>query len=106
MSNQALKVIGERLNLTLQSTCSRYGALANTTGMRRLALSQEDKDARDWLVAECKSLGCEVWVDQMGNIFAIREGTSKDKKLIAMGSYQDTQLAGQSQRSTLLILLN
>ena len=30
----------------------------------------------------------------MGNIFAIREGTSKDKKSIAMGSHQDTQPAG------------
>jgi acetylornithine deacetylase/succinyl-diaminopimelate desuccinylase-like protein len=72
--------------------------------MLRLALSQEDKDARDWLVAECKSLGCEVLIDQMGNIFAILKGTSKDEKPIAMGSYQDTQPASQSQRSTLLIL--
>ncbi len=103
MSNQALKVNGERLNLNLQSTCSRYGALANTSGMRRLALSQEDKDARDWLVAECKSLGCEVLIDQMGNIFAIRDGTSKAKKPIAMGSHQDTQPAGSFQRRTFLI---
>jgi acetylornithine deacetylase/succinyl-diaminopimelate desuccinylase-like protein len=101
MSNKALKVNGERLNLTLQSTCSRYGALANTTGMRRLALSQEDRGARDWLVAECKSLGCEVLIDEMGNIFAIREGTSTDKKPIAMGSHQDTQPAGQFETSTL-----
>jgi hydantoinase/carbamoylase family amidase len=62
--------------------------------MRRLALGAEDKDVRDWLVAECKSLGCDVKVDQMGNIFAIRPGTSKDKKPIGMGSHLDTQPAG------------
>lgn len=62
--------------------------------MRRLALSQEDKHVRDWLVAECKALGCEVKIDQMGNIFATRAGTSKTRKPIAMGSHLDTQPAG------------
>lgn len=65
--------------------------------MRRLALSKEDKEVRDWIVAECKTLGCEVKVDQMGNIFAIRAGTSKDKKPIGMGSHLDTQPAGKLQ---------
>jgi acetylornithine deacetylase/succinyl-diaminopimelate desuccinylase-like protein len=63
--------------------------------MRRLALSQEDKEVRHWLVEECKALGCNVKVDQMGNIFAIRPGTSKDIKPIAMGSHLDTQPAGK-----------
>ena len=62
--------------------------------MCRLTLSQEDKETRDWLVDECKKLGCEVKVDQMGNIFAIRAGTAKDRKPIAMGSHMDTQPAG------------
>ncbi|KAF1961352.1 Zn-dependent exopeptidase [Byssothecium circinans] len=48
---------------------------------------------RDWLVAERKSLGCEVKVDQMGNIFAIRPG-SADRMPIAMGSHMDRQPAG------------
>jgi hydantoinase/carbamoylase family amidase len=62
--------------------------------MRRLALSDEDKKVRDWLLAECKSLGCDVIVDQMGNIFATRAGTAKAQKPIAMGSHLDTQPAG------------
>jgi hypothetical protein len=64
--------------------------------MRRLALSQEDKNVRDWLVQECKTLGCEVKIDQMGNIFASRAGTAKDRLPIAMGSHLDTQPAGMS----------
>jgi hypothetical protein len=95
MPYEGLKVNGERLNATLQSTCTTWGALSNSAGMRRLALSQEDKEVRDWLVTECKALGCEVKVDQMGNIFAVRPGTSKSHKPIGMGSHLDTQPAGK-----------
>ncbi|KAJ4289839.1 hypothetical protein N0V90_011171 [Kalmusia sp. IMI 367209] len=59
-----------------------------------MTLSQEDKQVRDWLVEECNSLGCEIKVDQIGNIFAIRPGTAQGKKPIAMGSHLDTQPAG------------
>jgi acetylornithine deacetylase/succinyl-diaminopimelate desuccinylase-like protein len=62
--------------------------------MCRLTLSREDKDVRDWLVAECQSLGCDIKVDEMGNIFAIRPGVAQDRKPIAMGSHMDTQPAG------------
>ena len=62
--------------------------------MRRLCLSQEDKEVRDWLVESCKEVGCDVKVDQMGNIFAFRAGASEDRKPIGMGSHLDTQPAG------------
>jgi acetylornithine deacetylase/succinyl-diaminopimelate desuccinylase-like protein len=91
----ALRINGARLNNTLQETCTSWGALAApSTGMCRLTLSAEDKEARDWLVAECKSLGCEVKIDQMGNIFAIRPGTARERLPIGMGSHMDTQPAG------------
>ena len=96
MAYKNLKVNGERLNRTLQSTCTLWGALANSTGMRRLALSEEDMHVRDWLVEECKTLGCEVRVDQMGNVFAIRSGIDASRKPVAMGSHLDTQPAGMS----------
>ncbi|EOA88407.1 hypothetical protein ACJQWK_01704 [Exserohilum turcicum] len=95
MASGNLKINAERLNATLQDTCTQYGALAApSTGMCRLTLTPEDQAARDWLVAECKSLGCDVKIDQMGNIFAIRAGTANDKKPIGMGSHMDTQPAG------------
>jgi acetylornithine deacetylase/succinyl-diaminopimelate desuccinylase-like protein len=89
-----LEINGDRLNSTIQSTCSQWGALSTGTGMCRLTLTREDKEVRDWLVEECKSLGCEVKVDQMGNIFATRPGKAMDRKPIAMGSHLDTQPAG------------
>lgn len=67
--------------------------------MRRLALSPEDKEVRDWLVKECKELGCEVKVDQMGNIFSTRAGMAKNRKPIAMGSHMDSQPAGSCSTS-------
>lgn len=36
--------------------------------MSRLALTDSDKQARDWFVATTKSLGCEVKVDEMGTL--------------------------------------
>lgn len=94
MASKKLKINAGRLNETLQSTCTQWGALSTGTGMCRLTLTEEDKYTRDWLVAECKKLGCEVKVDQMGNIFATRSGKAEDRKPIAMGSHMDTQPAG------------
>jgi hypothetical protein len=99
-----LKINAQRLNETLQSTCTSWGALAApSTGMCRLTLSQEDKQVRDWLVAQCKDLGCEVKIDQIGNIFAIRPGTATNAKPIGMGSHLDTQPAGKNTISALHI---
>jgi acetylornithine deacetylase/succinyl-diaminopimelate desuccinylase-like protein len=94
MAYEMLKINGDRLNNHLQSTCSSWGAIPNSTGMRRLALSEDDKLVRNWLVEECQALGCKVKIDKMGNIFAIRDGTSTDRKPIGMGSHLDTQPAG------------
>lgn len=94
-TSSSLRINADRLNKTLQSTCTQWGALSEpSTGMCRLTLSQEDKEVRDWLVQECKSLGCGIKVDQIGNIFAVRPGVANDRKPIAMGSHLDTQPAG------------
>lgn len=71
--------------------------------MCRLTLTQEDREVRDWLIVECKKLGCVVKVDEMGNIFAIRPGTAKGKLPIAMGSHMDTQPAGEYLTIQLLV---
>jgi acetylornithine deacetylase/succinyl-diaminopimelate desuccinylase-like protein len=94
MAPAQLKINADRLNNTLQGTCSQWGALPTGTGMCRLTLTREDKDVRDWLVAECRNLECNIKVDEMGNIFAIRPGIATDRKPIAMGSHMDTQPAG------------
>lgn len=64
------------------------------TGMQRLALSDDDKHVRDWFVETTKALGCEVTIDEMGNIFAVRPGKRKNVPAIFVGSHLDTQPRG------------
>jgi acetylornithine deacetylase/succinyl-diaminopimelate desuccinylase-like protein len=64
------------------------------TGMARLALNDDDKRVRDWLMNEVKLLGCTVTVDQMGNMFAVRPGKNTTAPPVMMGSHLDTQPTG------------
>jgi hypothetical protein len=70
-----------------------YARGPTDTGMSRLSLSDSDKEARDWFVGTTKALGCEVTIDQMGNIFAVRPGRRQDIAPIFAGSHLDTQPA-------------
>jgi acetylornithine deacetylase/succinyl-diaminopimelate desuccinylase-like protein len=62
--------------------------------MSRLALSDADKQARDWFVSTTQALGCHTTVDSMGNIFAVRPGLRNDKPPTFVGSHLDTQPSG------------
>jgi hydantoinase/carbamoylase family amidase len=63
--------------------------------MSRLALSPADGEVRNWFVETTKALGCEVTVDEMGNIFAVRPGRrGKDVPATFVGSHLDTQPTG------------
>lgn len=63
-------------------------------GLRRLALSAEDKQMRDLFVDWAKTAGCTVEVDRLGNIFARRPGTDPSLPPVAIGSHLDTQICG------------
>jgi acetylornithine deacetylase/succinyl-diaminopimelate desuccinylase-like protein len=62
--------------------------------MSRLALSNADKDARDWFVSTTRDLGCRTTIDSMGNIFAVRPGRRNDVPPTFAGSHLDTQPKG------------
>jgi N-carbamoyl-L-amino-acid hydrolase len=63
-------------------------------GMGRLALTDDDKKARDLFVQWSKEAGCEVRVDVVGNIFARRLGTCPTAAPVMTGSHLDTQPLG------------
>lgn len=63
-------------------------------GSRRVALSDEDKQGRDCFVEWCRQAGCEITLDNMGNIFARREGEDEKLPSVAAGSHLDTQPHG------------
>ena len=71
----------------------RHGALPNG-GCRRLALTKEDKMGRDLFVRWAKEAGCTVSVDEVGNIYARRDGRDPDLPAVATGSHLDTQPHG------------
>ncbi|KAF2787338.1 amidase, partial [Melanomma pulvis-pyrius CBS 109.77] len=70
-----------------------WGPSPTEVGMSRLTLSDSDKCVRDWFVSTAESYGCNVHVDEMGNIFAIRAGKQEGLPTV-MGSHLDTQPAG------------
>jgi len=63
-------------------------------GVRRLALSDEDRRGRDCFVGWCRAAGLAVEVDAIGNIFARRAGTVPDLAPVAIGSHLDSQPSG------------
>lgn len=87
-----LKIDGDRLWDTLIET-ARFGGTPDG-GVRRLTLSAEDRQVRDWLRDACTALGCTVTVDELGNMFAFRPGSDPAATPVAMGSHLDTQPTG------------
>jgi N-carbamoyl-L-amino-acid hydrolase len=62
-------------------------------GVCRLTLTDLDRQVRDWFKARAQQLGCRVTVDDMGAMFARRDGTANVPP-IAFGSHLDTQPTG------------
>ena len=94
-----LKINPSRLMTAIHTGCAfgaahPYGSASTETGMDRLALNDDDKQIRDWFIAEAKAIGCATRIDQMGNLFAVRPGTNRDTPPIMMGSHLDTQPTG------------
>jgi N-carbamoyl-L-amino-acid hydrolase len=63
-------------------------------GVRRLTLGEEDRQVRDWFRKACEAAGCEVHVDALGSMFAVRPGRDKTKLPVGLGSHLDTQPTG------------
>ena len=87
-----LSIDPQRLWDTLMET-ARIGG-TEKGGVRRLTLTDLDRQVRDWFKAACDGLGCTVTVDEVGNMFAVRPGKRDDVAPIAMGSHLDTQPTG------------
>jgi len=82
-----LRIDGARLTSRL-AELSKIGATPEG-GCRRLALTDEDKQGRDWLVGQMKALGLDTRVDAIGNIVGILKGL-EDGPAVIMGSHIDT----------------
>ena len=102
MSDQTnLRIDPQRLWDDLMETAKIGGTPRG--GIRRLALSEEDRRVRDWFRAQCEALGCTVAVDEVGTMFATRPGRL-DAPAICIGSHLDTQPTGGKFDGTLGVL--
>jgi N-carbamoyl-L-amino-acid hydrolase len=65
-----------------------------TTGNCRLALSDEDAQARTLLASWCEAAGLTMHIDRASNMFAVRAGRDQSRSVVAAGSHLDTQPHG------------
>ena len=63
-------------------------------GVCRLALSHEDRQARDRVAQWFREAGLTLRVDEVGNLFARRAGSDPAAAAVATGSHIDTQPSG------------
>jgi N-carbamoyl-L-amino-acid hydrolase len=82
---------GERMLASLQEL-GRIGALAGG-GLCRLALTDEDKLGRDWVVARMRALGMAVSIDGIGNVVGTYAGAQAGPPVMT-GSHIDTVRTG------------
>ena len=87
-----IHIDGERLWGSLMEL-ARIGATPKG-GVRRVTLTEEDRQGRDQFVRWAKDAGLEVRTDAVGNIFARRAGSDASAAPVVMGSHLDSQPSG------------
>jgi N-carbamoyl-L-amino-acid hydrolase len=97
-----LKINSDRLWSTIM-TSGEIGR-GPKGGLRRLTLTDEDRDVRNLLASWARADGFSVTVDQIGNMFIRRDGTDPALAPVLIGSHLDTQAAGGSFDGVLGVL--
>lgn len=72
---------------------AEIGRTANG-GSCRLTLSDDDVAGRRLFMQWCREAGCQVYTDEVGNIYARRAGTDPGAAPVLCGSHLDTQPLG------------
>ncbi len=97
-----LTINGERLWDSLMEMAKIGPGVAG--GNNRQTLTDEDSEGRQLFLDWCKAAGCTMGLDQMGNMFARREGTDPEALPVYVGSHLDTQPTGGKYDGVLGVL--
>lgn len=90
---QAVRAVdGDQLWRDLRDVASLGGR--SDGGVGRLALDDNDVQARLWLAERARRIGCTARVDPLGNLFLRREGADPTLAPVVTGSHVDSQPAG------------
>ncbi len=87
-----LRIDIDRLQQRLADLAA-IGAIEGTEGCARLALTDEDKEGRDLVVAQMRDLGLQVTIDGIGNAVGVMAGQT-DGPPVMTGSHIDTVRTG------------
>jgi N-carbamoyl-L-amino-acid hydrolase len=63
-------------------------------GVKRLTLTEVDREGRERFAGWCQALGLTMRVDSIGNMFARREGRDPSRLPVLFGSHLDSQPTG------------
>jgi N-carbamoyl-L-amino-acid hydrolase len=97
-----LRINGDRLWDSLMEMAEIGPGIAG--GNNRQTLTDEDAVGRALFQKWCEAAGCTMGVDQMGTMFARREGTDPDALPVYVGSHLDTQPTGGKYDGVLGVL--
>ncbi|MVO17413.1 Zn-dependent hydrolase [Parasedimentitalea huanghaiensis] len=99
---QNLTINSERLWDSLMDMAKIGPGVAG--GNNRQTLTDEDGEGRALFQSWCEAAGCTMGLDQMGNMFARREGSDPDALPVYVGSHLDTQPTGGKYDGVLGVL--
>lgn len=97
-----LRINGDRLWDSLMEMAQIGPGIAG--GNNRQTVTDEDGEGRDLFQRWCTEAGCTMGLDQMGNMFARREGTDPSALPVYVGSHLDTQPTGGKYDGVLGVL--
>ena len=101
-AGENLKIDGSRLWESLMEMAKIGPGIAG--GNNRQTLTDEDAEGRALFETWCRAAGCEMGLDQMGNMFAHRPGTDSTSLPVYVGSHLDTQPTGGKYDGVLGVL--
>lgn len=97
-----LRINGDRLWDSLMEMAKIGPGVAG--GNNRQTLTDEDGEGRALFQRWCEAAGCSMGLDQMGNMFARREGSDPEALPVYVGSHLDTQPTGGKYDGVLGVL--
>lgn len=97
-----LRINGDRLWDSLMEMARIGPGVAG--GNNRQTLTDADAEGRALFQQWCEAAGCEMGLDTMGNMFALRAGTDPDALPVYVGSHLDTQPTGGKYDGVLGVL--
>ena len=86
-----LAINKERVQMLLEGL-AQFGR--NEQGITRLAYTETDKQAQEWLLQQIEDLQLEIRQDAVGNVFLRRTGENPALPAVATGSHLDTVIHG------------